>query len=309
VILKRITRGERIEHFETVRERKDGRSIVVSLTVSPVKNVEGRIVGASKIARDITERNHAEAREKVLMAELTHMNRVATAGELSASIAHEVSQPLTGIATKASAARRWLAADNPDIDRVRAALDQIATASFRASEIIANIKSMFRKNTGDRAEVDINTLIETVMGLVSADLRKHEIELKMELNNQLPPVLANHVQLQQMILNLVMNAIDALRPVKSRALLVKSQLNGGSRIHVSIEDTGIGIDPSKLNELFRPLFTTKEHGIGMGLSICHSIIESHGGRIWVSPGENRGSIFQFELPTNLEKTKRASTTA
>jgi signal transduction histidine kinase len=231
------------------------------------------------------------------------MNRVATAGELSASIAHEVSQPLTGITTRIGAARRWLAVDKPDIDRARAALDQIANASFRASEVITNVRSMFRKDTGDRAEVDITTLIRTVIDLVLADLRKNQIELKMELNDQLPPVLANQVQLQQVILNLVVNAIDAMRPVPSRAMLVKSQLNGRYRIHVSIEDTGIGIDPSTLNEIFKPLFTTKEHGVGMGLSICRSIIESHNGRIWVSPGKNGGSIFQFELPAKTEDLK------
>src|SRR5262245_6581738 len=159
IILERIGRGERVEHYETVRERNDGTSIVISLTVSPVTNIEGRIISASKIARDITERKLSEAREKVLMAELTHMNRVATAGELSASIAHEVSQPLTGITTKASAARRWLAAEKPDIDRVRDVLDQIEAASHRASEIIANVRSMFSKGTRDKAEVDINKLI------------------------------------------------------------------------------------------------------------------------------------------------------
>jgi signal transduction histidine kinase len=148
-----------------------------------------------------------------------------------------------------------------------------------------------------------------VMGLVSVDLRRHRIKLTLELIDQLPPVLANQVQLQQVILNLVMNAIDAMRPVQSRGLLVKSRLNGRDRIHVSIEDTGIGIDPSKLNEIFKPLFTTKENGMGVGLCICHSIIENHNGRIWVSPGKNRGSIFQFELPANLDNTKRASTTA
>ena len=301
MILKRITSGERIEHFETVRKRKDGSSIVVSLTVSPVKNVEGRIVGASKIARDITKRKRAEARENVLMAELSHMNRVATAGELSASIAHEVNQPLTGIASWAGAARRWLAAEKPDIDRACDALNKIESASHRASEIISNIRLMFRRDTHDKAEVNINKLILAVMDLVSRDLQKHLIELKIELNDQLVPVHANHVQLQQVILNLVMNAIDAMRSVQARVLSVKSKMSGRDSVHVSIEDTGIGIDHANFDKIFTPLFTTKKHGMGMGLSICHSIIENHGGRIWASPGVPRGTIFQFELPTNIEK--------
>ena len=136
------------------------------------------------------------------------------------------------------------------------------------------------------------------MGLVSADLRKHQIELKMELNDQLPSVLANHIQLQQVILNLVVNAIDVMRSVHPRVLYVKSKLNGPDSVYVSIEDTGIGIGRADVDKIFEPLFTTKEHGMGMGLSICRSIIEHHGGRIWASPGVSRGTILQFELPTN-----------
>jgi two-component system sensor kinase FixL len=296
IILERIGRGERVEHYETVRKRKDGSSIVISLTVSPVKDVEGKIIGASKIARDITDQKLAEARERALMAELSFMNRVSTAGELSASIAHELKQPLTAIVVRASAARRWLAAENLNIDKVRAAFDQIENAGLRAGEIIANIKSMFTKETRAKSEVDINKLVRTVMGLVSVDLRRHEIELTMELDNQLPPVLVNHVELQQVVLNLVMNAMDAMRSVRPRVLSVKSKLNGS--VHVSIADTGIGIDPAIADEIFKPLFTTKEHGMGMGLSICHSIIEKHGGRIWASPGAPSGTILQFVLPTN-----------
>jgi len=163
-ILERIGRGERIEHYETVRQRKDGSLIAISLTVSPIKNVEGRIVGASKIARDLTERKDAEARENMLMAELTHMNRVAAAGVLSASIAHEVNQPLLSIAVNAETVRLLLASEKPDIDEARDALDEIVTASHRASQIITDLKSMFRKETGDKFEVDINRVIRTVMG-------------------------------------------------------------------------------------------------------------------------------------------------
>jgi PAS domain S-box-containing protein len=297
IILERIGRGERVEHYETVREHKDGSSIIVSLTISPVKDVGGRIIGASIIARDITEQRRAEAREKALMAEITHMNRTAAAGQLSASIAHELNQPLTGVVTKVGAVRRWLAAEKPDIDRVRDALDQIETASHSASEIITNVKSMFSKDTCDKVEVDINKLIRGVMGLLSVDMRRHRIEFKMDLDDQLPVIFANRVQLQQAILNLVMNAIDAMRSAQLRVLSVKSDPRGRDGVHVSIADTGIGIDPASADKLFKPLFTTKEHGMGMGLSICHSIIENHGGRIWASPA-GPGSIFQFELPIN-----------
>ena len=268
-ILERIGHGERIEHYETIRRRKDGSLIAISLTISPIKNLEGRIVGASKIARDITERKHAEARENMLMAELTHMNRVAAAGVLSPSIAHEVNQPLLSIAVNAETVRLLLASEKPDIDEARDVLDEIVTASHRASQIITDLKSMFRKETGDKFQVDIDRVIRTAMGLVSADLRKHAIELKLELTSRLPSVLGTHVELQQVILNLVINAIDAMRTIHPRVLSVKSKLNEFHRVHVSIEDTGIGIGLADVNRIFEPLFTTKKHGMGMGLSICH----------------------------------------
>jgi two-component system, LuxR family, sensor kinase FixL len=298
MILERIRRGERIGHYETVRRRKDGSSIVVSLTVSPVKNAGGRIVGASKIARDITERKRAEARERALMAELTFMNRAATAGELSASLAHELKQPLTGIVTRAGAARRWLAAENPNIDKARAALDQIETAGFRAADIIRNVSAVFKKDTHERKPVDVNRIIVEVMSLGEIEFKKHQIEVHTELDNRLPSVTGNRVQLQQVILNVVVNAIEAMHSVQPRRLLIQSGLSKPDVVHVSIADTGIGIDPANAEAIFKPLFTTKAQGMGMGLSICHSIIENHGGRIWASPGTPSGTIVQFELPTN-----------
>jgi signal transduction histidine kinase len=253
-------------------------------------------------------RHLAEVQSRNAMSELTYMNRRASAGELSAAIAHEVNQPLTGIVMRASAARRWLTRENPDINKVRDMLDQIESSGHRASEIITNVKSMFQRDTHARAEVNINKLISTVLGLVYIDVRKYHVELQTELDD-LPPVIGNHVQLQQVILNLVMNAIDAMRSSQPRVLSVRAKLNGRDSVHISVEDTGTGIDPSVLDRIFGPLFTTKEGGMGMGLSICHSIIQNHNGRIWVSPGTNRGSIFQFELPTKSNKGKAATLAA
>ena len=298
MILERIRRGERIEHYETVRRRKDGSSIVVSLTVSPVKNAEGRIVGASKIARDVTERKRAEARERALMTELTSMNRAATAGELSASLAHELRQPLTGIVTRASAARHWLAAENPNIDKVRAALDQIETAGHRAADIIRNVSAVFKKDAHERKAVDVNRVIMEVMVLGEIEFKKHQIEVETKLETRLPGVTGNRVQLQQVILNVVVNAIEAMHSAQPRRLSIQSGLSKPGVVHVSIADTGIGIDPANAEAIFKPLYTTKEHGMGMGLSISHSIIENHGGRIWAAPGAPTGTIVQFELPAN-----------
>jgi signal transduction histidine kinase len=242
-------------------------------------------------------RHLAEVQSRNSMAELTYMNRMAAAGELSASIAHEVNQPLSGITTRASAALRWLRAETPNLDKAEAALEQIVAACHRASDIVTSVRAMFKKDTSERSPIDINDLILTVLAIVRVDLQKNDVELQTQLDEQVAVVEGDKVQLQQVVLNLVMNAIEAMQSVRPRALKVKSEQSKPEFVHVSIEDTGTGIDPSNLDRIFSALFTTKARGMGMGLSICHSIIESHSGRIWVSPGVNGGSIFQFELPT------------
>jgi signal transduction histidine kinase len=254
-------------------------------------------------------RTRAEIIARHSMAELTHMNRIAAAGELSASIAHEINQPLTGIVTKAAAARRWLRAQNPDLAKVQAMLNQIEAAAHRTAEIITSVKSMFRKDTQTKEEVDIRDLIWKVLGLVFIDLRKHQIELITVLDEQLPTVFGNRGQLQQVILNLITNAIDAMNAVQTRVLFVGAKLNERGLVQISIEDTGIGIDASILSEIFKPLFTTKERGMGMGLSICRSIVEGHDGRIWASPAKNRGTVFEFELPTKVTQANHATKAA
>jgi signal transduction histidine kinase len=242
-------------------------------------------------------RHSAEIATRSTMSQLAQVNRLATAGELSASIAHEVNQPLTGIVTKANAALRWLAADKPDLEKARAALTQIVSAGHRASNIITSIRSMLRKDTQEKSLVDINKLIWTVLGLVWIDLRRHEIDLDTKLNEQLPSVHGNEIQLQQVILNLITNAIESMHSVDQRKLRVRTELGGPDEIHVSIEDTGTGIDHSNLDSIFKPMFTTKATGMGMGLAICRSIVEGHGGRIWISRGSEKGSAFHFTLPT------------
>jgi signal transduction histidine kinase len=247
-------------------------------------------------------RRRAEKAGRETMSELTQLNRIATAGELSATIAHEVNQPLTGIVMRANAALRWLSGENPDVGKVRDALGQIVTAGHRASDVVTSARAMFRKDTQEKNTVDLNKLIRSVLGLVYMDLRKHSIESRTVLADNLPAVIGNEVQLQQVVLNLVMNAIEAMNSTELRVLSLKSACNRPDCVHVSIEDTGSGIDPSNVDRVFKPLFTTKAHGMGMGLSICRSIIEAHGGRIWASVGATRGSIFQFELPAKLAES-------
>jgi two-component system sensor kinase FixL len=296
-ILTRVGRGERIDHYETVRQRKDGSLIVVSLTVSPVKSAEGKIVGASKIARDITEQRRGQE-------QIATLAREATVGQLSASIAHEIRQPLAGILASAQAALRWL--EKANVEEVRENLNGIVSDGQRANDIIKNLRAMFKHDVQEKILVDINGLVLSVVALVVIDLQKHKIELRMQLDDRNPETLGNQVQLQQVILNLVMNAIESMSSLQTRVLRIKTELGQSSTVHVSVEDTGTGIKPSDVTRLFQPMFTTKARGMGMGLSICKSIIENHDGRIRVSQGANGGSIFQFELPTIANKDRSGS---
>jgi signal transduction histidine kinase len=238
------------------------------------------------------------------MTELTHMNRVATAGVLSASIAHEINQPLTGIVMSASAARRWLALKEPSIEEARDALDQIQSDGHRAGEIIASLRGMLKKETQARTPIDINKLIFTALAIVRHELQQHGVELRTELDESLPALEGDRVQLQQVVLNLVMNAIEAMQSVVPRILSIRSCVSKPNFVHVAVGDTGTGIDPSNHDHIFNPMFTTKQRGMGIGLSICHSIIESHNGRIWATRGIDKGSIFQFELPTSADQSDK-----
>jgi signal transduction histidine kinase len=251
-------------------------------------------------------RHLAEVQARNSMAELTQLNRFATAGELSAAIAHEVKQPLTGMLTMANAAIRWLSRENPDIGRARDALDQVVVAGHRANDVITNVSAMFRKDTQEKTPADLNKLLRTVLALVYIDLRKHSIETQVNLSEQLALVIGNEVQLQQVILNLVMNAIESMiLAAEPRMLSIKSESAGHDTVLVSISDTGGGIGVTDLSRIFKPMFTTKARGMGMGLSICRSIIESHHGQIWVSAGAPRGSEFHFELPVHQSGERKA----
>ena len=244
-------------------------------------------------------RRRAEILARNTMSELTHVNRVATVGQLSASIAHEIRQPLAGILANAQAALRWL--EKANVEEVREGLNGIVSDGIRAGDIITHLRAMFKHEVQEKTPVDINKLVLSVLTLAQIDLQKHEIELQTQLDDLIPEIPGNQVQLQQVILNLVMNAIESMSSSQTRVLRIKTVLSRTKKVHVSIEDTGMGIKQSDLARVFKPMFTTKERGMGMGLSICQSIIESHDGRIWASPRANGGSIFQFELPMVASK--------
>jgi C4-dicarboxylate-specific signal transduction histidine kinase len=216
-------------------------------------------------------RQRAESLARDTMSELTHVNRMATAGQLSASIAHEIRQPLAEFVANAQAALRWL--EKANVEEVREGLKGILSDGLRAGDIITHLRAMFKSDELKKAHVDINKLVLSVLALARIDLLKQGIELQTRLDDRIPEILGNQVQLQQVILNLVMNAIESMSSSQTRVLRIKSALSQTNKVHVSIEDTGMGIKQSDLARLFQPMFTTKERGMGMGLSICQSIIE------------------------------------
>jgi signal transduction histidine kinase len=245
-------------------------------------------------------RRQSEAVARETMSELAHVNRIATAGELSASIAHEVTQPLTGIVSSANAALRWLSAATPDLDKVRAALTQIVGAGHRTADVVRSIRAAFKKETSVEQAININELISAVLSLVEPEIKKNQIILEVQLSDDLPTVMGNHTQLQQVVLNLIMNAIEAIGPVSSRPrfLRLRTETDRKGDVLVSVEDNGTGISKDNLAKIFTPLFTTKSNGMGMGLAICRSMIEAHQGRIWASSREPNGLRVQFSLPAS-----------
>jgi signal transduction histidine kinase len=244
-------------------------------------------------------RRRAEVQSSRRMTELAHLNRVATAGELSASIAHEVKQPLTVIVAQSSAALRWLARTTPDLNEARAALKQIMSAGNRASEIVDNLRSMFRKESSGRRPLDINALLASVIELTSHEAKKHGILVHTTFfDGQKPQTLGDQAQLEQVFLNLVMNAIEAMSSSKSnpRVLELATSVEEDDEVLVTVADNGAGVDAESLEKIFDAFFTTKPNGMGMGLSICKTIIEAHEGSLTAVPNKPHGMEFRIVLP-------------
>jgi len=243
-------------------------------------------------------RRQAEVEASRRMAELAHMNRSAAIGHVSASIAHEIKQPLTAIVMNAGAGLRWLAKDAPNVEEAAHALRNIVGNGNRASQVVEALRAMFKKETPSRTLVDINDAIREVLTLLHIELDEHAVLTKTSLKEGLPRVMADRVQLQQVIFNLVMNAIEAMSSTAagSRVLLLRSEATDTGECIVAIEDSGPGIEPETLKRIFEPFFTSKSKGMGIGLSICRSIIEAHGGRLSAAPARPRGVIFEILLP-------------
>ena len=251
---------------------------------------------------EMRERQRAEEALQKSQAELAHVTRVMTLGELMASLAHEVNQPLAAVVTNAQACLRWLALEPPRPDEARAAVERIVRDSNRASEVIQRIRALVKKSEPQMVALDINDLIREAISLEQREMLNQQVSLRTELASALPPVLGDRVQLQQVVINLVMNALEAMAPVtdRPRDMLIRSQRDDSNEVLVAVQDSGTGIDSENSERLFNAFFTTKPTGMGMGLSICRSIIAAHGGRLWVSPNAEHGATFQFTLPSNSQ---------
>ncbi len=257
-----------------------------------------RKLDEGKLRESEDQRKRAEEALHRAQAELAHVTRLTTLGQLAASIAHEVNQPLAAIVADANASLNWLAAAEPELERVRETLAAIATDGHRAADVIQRIRQLATKTEPRKARLDVDEVVRDVVALVRAEVARYEITLALDSAPSLPSVVGDRVQLQQVVLNLVMNAIEAMVPVtdRPRKLVIRSERHDDGGIRVAVHDTGVGIRASELDRVFGAFFTTKPGGMGMGLSISRSIIEAHDGRLWAVPNAPHGAIFQFSLP-------------
>jgi PAS domain S-box-containing protein len=267
----------------------------------PVLNPSGDLVEFVGSSTDITERKRAEESLRQAQADLVRVSRVTTMGELTASLAHEVNQPIGAASTNANTCLRWLAGDTPNIEEARAAAMRIVKDSKRAGEIISRVRQLFRKGSSQRQLVDVNEIIREMIVLLRGETTRYNILIGTDLAADLPQVLADRVQLQQVLMNLMINGIEAMKDADgTRELAIRSQLVQNEEVIVSVSDSGVGLPAQQTEQIFNAFFTTKPHGTGMGLRISRSIIESHDGRLWAAENPPRGAIFYFALPTKAE---------
>jgi C4-dicarboxylate-specific signal transduction histidine kinase len=269
----------------------------------PVLNATGEIVQVLGTMVDVTERKSAEeARDRLrqLEAELAHTNRVSTLGEMAASLAHEIKQPIAAAITSANSCIEWLAHEPPNLDRARSAAARIDKYGNRAAEIIDRIRSFYKKSPPQRELVDVNGIIHEMLTLLKGEAMRSSIAMRTDLSAELPRIMVDRVQLQQVFMNLMLNAIEAMEDTGGE-LAVKSELQDG-QLQFSVSYTGVGLPTEKVDQIFSAFFTTKPQGSGMGLAITRSIVESHGGQLWAAANDGRGATFHFTLPTQVAES-------
>jgi signal transduction histidine kinase len=280
-------------------------------TGSPHSGLVNCIISLSAIAATAylaLKIESAEAAVYEARAQLAHISRVTALGQLTASIAHEVNQPLTAVVTSGNACLRWLAAQPPNLEKARQAVERVVKDASRASEVVGRVRGLAKRSSPHKDVLNINEIVLETLALTRGEIEQNRIVLRTQLSAVLPLVPGDRIQLQQVILNLIINAVESMNPVAEgpRELLVSSAQNEAGEVLLAVCDSGTGLDPGKLDHLFDAFYTTKPEGMGMGLTINRSIIEAHGGRIWATRRVPQGAIFQFTLPTGREDVGRSS---
>ncbi|RTE92516.1 PAS domain S-box protein [Bradyrhizobium sp. LVM 105] len=286
---------------------RNGQPIYVRTSGKPIFGADGTFLGYRGVCTDVTaaiRANQAEAALRKAQAELAHVTRVTTLGELTASIAHEINQPLAAVIANADACLGWLQRSPPDIKAARRSVEWIIEDGTRASDVIRRVRALAKRTEVEMAPLDVNGVVREAVALVQREMASHAVSIRMELSSALPKIVGDRIQLQQVLINLIMNGIEAMESVndRPRELAIRSAASGDGAMLLSVSDCGVGICEQSIDRLFTPFFTTKSSGMGMGLSICRSIIEAHGGRLSAAPNQGRGATFQITLPLDREET-------
>jgi PAS domain S-box-containing protein len=299
LVLPAVFKEDRWEGEIRFRHFKTGTAIPMHQHVFFIKEPgTGRNLALATISRDMRERKQAEEAMLAAQAQLAHISRVVTMGELTASVAHEINQPLSAIVNNANACRRMLKSGSTDLEEVEHTVTDIAELGRRADEVISNIRAFLRKSLPGKSRLEINPVIHEVIAFMASELSKNGVSIHTDLSPKLPQVLGDRVQLQQVLLNLMINAVEAMSSIvgRSRELWIRSQADDSGTISIAVQDTGAGLDASGINNVFNSFVTTKPGGLGMGLAISRSIIEAHEGHLWARPNQNYGATFEFTLP-------------
>ena len=297
VVAALVTGSEAPHRFEKRFRRKDAGVVWGDVSGFLVAPVAGSAPFLAAVVVDITDRRRAEDGLREVQAELAHVARVTTMGEMAASIAHEVNQPLSGVVINANACLRWMAGDPPNMGEVRDAVQRIIRDGKRASDVIARIRNLSKKSSVQKEPLDLNETIAEVVAFVQGEVRRTRVTLRTDLASDLPRIIGDRVQLQQVVLNLVLNGLEAMNAVadQPRELAIETRRENSEHIRVAVRDVGVGLDPESIHRLFDAFYTTKQGGMGMGLSISRSIIENHGGRLWAVPNDGPGATFLFTV--------------
>ncbi len=291
------TTGQPLEYEARLRRGSDGDYRWFQTRARPLRDKRGKIVKWCAVATDIEDRKHAEQ----LQSDLAHVNRISTLGELAASISHELRQPIAATMLTAATGLKWLKRDEPNVEMASDALGRILDSGRRATEIIERLRSLYKNAPPKREPLAVNEIISEMVVLVRTEAIRYAVSMRADLADHLPNVIADRVQIQQVLMNLMLNGMEAMSETGG-VLTVKSKLREDGQIQISVEDTGPGLPQNKDDRIFDAFFTTKPQGSGMGLAICKSIVESHGGRIWANGNDGRGATFHFALPLAPSET-------